>query len=641
MPFDPDAYLKRKHQPTAFNPDDYLRAKNTTPAAEPPAPEQESTLRQVGRIGSEAVVPGTGQLRALATAAGDVLGAGSAQSQLDEGNAAILEDMRKRGVAPEVIAKVERGFIKNVPGAGTDFAVRLAQESDDEVQWLKEAETTHPWLATGAQVGGMLLPWNRASGVVKGPATATRAGRAALGAVDAARAGFVTSSARGADLGEAGKMALASAPVGAAGGAIGAGGMVKSTVTGAGLGAAGERLSHLAAGSDAGPGETLDIGGIQVPVSMLKAAGLGAGLGAAGAVAGKGREMIRDPRTQRGRNVRAAEEAGAEVTMGGIKGPRIDQYAEGDFGIGQAALKAADDVMPIIEGKRKGFNSAFGLTEEQLLAQSADKRIDSTPLLKKVNEAIKDQRLSDGTPVPADDLAQLQQFRARIADEMDLGGRPAWAPKDLTVEDLVKLRRQADELGNVGRVAGKDDVAYRGIARLLREELIPQADPELAALFRRHHENLTKLENAHGALVLRQDTALPETQSLRERAQGRIAAFGMSDLKGPAREAAIRDAMADVPEIRQPIMDARAVRAREELGARTNQVGWTAGPVQAAKGLLTGKGDAAMVRADPILEALQMSSAGPAVLFEARRRDWEQKRRRVETLRGRTGGNRP
>lgn len=514
--------------------------------------------------------------------------------------------------------------------AGGDFEKAFNESQAENVEHLRRTREEHPVMAVGSDVAGMLVSPVRGAGLVGRAAKATETAgklakvgaRALAGAGTAALSTAETAHGAGASTGEAVKEGLAAAPAGALFfvpglGKTPVGTVAKRVAAGAATNVVANRAGNAIREGD--PGKLVE----PPNESDARAAKWGGGFGLVGGMLAAGREQARNPNTQRGRDLRVLEEsAGAEK-----KFPQ-----EGDTGIDLAATEAGDNALKAVEARRQGFNKAFGRGEQQLLAKSAHVRVDSQPLIDEVDTWISNGTLSDGTPLGTAGVETLKAFKNDIAIPVyhPVTREVSWLPKDLTVQDLVKLRRSLDTHANQGKVAGADDVPYRALSGVLREEMIPQADPELAAFLREHHVNLKKAEAAHDALILKDEAGImvggEARQTHEERAAGRIFSYGQGGRGGKKRDDAINAVAAEFPETAQPIKTTRAVRAREQLAGRARQQGHGAQPVM-VPGFIHRNRDAILEGAYGGSEKFDNSMIGPGFV-EANMRAGREKTRK-------------
>lgn len=391
--------------------------------------------------------------------------------------------------------------------------------------------------------------------------------------------------------------------------------------------------------------------------NMLMAGALGAGFEAIPGGANVVRErVVRRPGTAMGEAVRAAEEMGgrthmtkgldipsvrtAETTAGALGRPGGDLDARvtvDDPGmvhnvLGMRAGNAAlQETAQIDEALRR----SFATQEEALKATHAQTRVNAAPLLDKIDELVQG-RSFEGTATAIDDqaVAGLKRWRDKLhvetPESMILGpnGAPmvpaSTAPRDLSIGDLIELRRELDQVAKQGQIAGRDEAPFRRLAGEARELLAANAG-DLAAVMSQRHKQLSRIEAAHDALVGVNDAEIDPRAARDVRVASTIAKYGsLGSAADMVRNRQVSQAMQDITELGQAagiqaqspetVNMARAAAAREFAAGGTPRVTTSPGRALGAVANAKDVGEQFILRFDPVLGQMVRIPIVPATM---------------------------
>lgn len=334
--------------------------------------------------------------------------------------------------------------------------------------------------------------------------------------------------------------------------AIGPAGASRNILTQAVTGAATGRLAgavrERAGGEKGGVGDTL-------------AGGAGAGVLGLAAAPKSVAENIGKSGSSTGRNIRAAEKAGAKVGLRGVDGPSISTIKEhGETAIGKAGQRAQSTALGTIKADEDWLSQRLRQAENEILPS-----IGSNPAPSARNLRLRLAELIDkGTSSAGGDIdPEVSALRKMLNDSTN------GIKRDLTIEDVVKWRRAFDDIGNVGKMEGKNDRPYRELAKAAREIIASDA-PELDSAFKQYHAGMNRAEAARDKLTMpdASETQSGDTKAtVKERVAQRMGNYGSDKPNQPIKDRALEDVANEFRDIKPLLGDVAATRAREMFRA--------------------------------------------------------------------------
>lgn len=239
--------------------------------------------------------------------------------------------------------------------------------------------------------------------------------------------------------------------------------------------------------------------------------------------------------------------------------------------------------------------------------------------------------ITDSSVVPPEARKTVNQ-KARTINEggktriqkMDIPAPPSeqveadmTRPRQLTLRDLVKLRRALDESGKVGQAAGRSEMPFKKLAKLARRILGTEDPQGFGKLFSEESKALTEQSTRNENLGLQPKPRIAPSGRKVEAVAGRLASTRGTDTRAAARGENVEAAAEFSPDVQKQLPRIRGLQAYERLRWKGEplDIGIYGGNARArtVPGLGVNLADALTLRADPTLRLFEEQLSPPSI----------------------------